>query len=107
MKNTILSIIKQSGSIHLNSLYFQLRTEHNYPNTKRHLRSTIEDMVCNEGALIGSSDKGYFICDNREQLNEALRRIYSQARKMFVRYNALRKGFEKKQTMNFKQAQLF
>lgn len=63
--------------------------------TDREMRATIEDMCINSGHPIASSERGYAIIHNVEELDNAMRYLKAKAFPLFKRADSLQKNFYK------------
>jgi formate-dependent phosphoribosylglycinamide formyltransferase (GAR transformylase) len=94
MKDQIFAILKQSGNLTRKHLHIILKSL-GYHTSERNLRHVIEEMIIQDGYSIASSEKGYSIIQNPDQLAEAVAYLNKKAQAIAIRKSCLIKNFVK------------
>lgn len=93
MKTEIYNYLKNSLAPVKRSILLNHLIKLGYEITDRKLRSTVEEMITEDGYVIESSEKGYNIIRTQEQLERAMAYLDSKASSIAVRKNFLLKNF--------------
>lgn len=102
MKGHILAYLEHHGSVKRKELLSYLHSL-GINTSDRLMRKEIEGLI-DDGFLISSSEKGYKIIRNEDELQEAVNYLRKKALPLFDRIAHLQKSFQLKNT---RQTQLF
>lgn len=93
MKTEIYNYLKQSQLPVKRSILLDHILKLGFETTDRALRSTVEEMIKENGYCIESSEKGYSLIKNQQELERAMAYLSSKAEAIAVRKNYLLKNF--------------
>jgi len=95
MKQTIYEIIEQHSPIKRRDLLFRLKNGHGFDITDRKMRILISELIA-DGECIQSSEKGYSLITNIEQLREAINYMKRKSRAISIRGNTLLSNYNRR-----------
>lgn len=98
MKKIIFEIIEKHSPIKREKLLAELQHGHYsmfHKMSDRKMRRTIEEMITQDGYLIASGEKGYYIIRNSGHLLDAQRYLTAKAYPLFNRASSLHASFFK------------
>ncbi len=95
MKKIIYDIIERHSPIKRRDLLIKLRAFHHVYITDRKMRILISELIA-DGECIQSSEKGYSIISNIEQLREAINYMKRKSRAISIRGNTLLSNYNQR-----------
>ena len=106
MKIAILAIlVKSQAPVKRRTLMGQLISQ-GFVTTDRQMRKAVEELV-EGGNLIASSEKGYYIITNKEQMEESVNYLRAKSKAIAIRGNCLIRNWREKHAETITQFELF
>lgn len=107
LKTKISNLIKGAdGSIKRDQIITVL-TKEGYETPERKVRQIIEQLINEDGYAIQSSEDGYQLITNAEQLKTAIKYLKNKAFPLFERANNLKKNFYKDKSIQLSFEEFF